>query len=138
MSKSKITETLWVTNKSKIALALARIVLQPNVLQPVTFKRQNDLDLARHLHEQGVIELSTFAGDSVEYPKEINAKEEVTSESKTLTEEEIKGMSKKALLEFLKESNVELEGVHSRTGATEVTNAVLVHFGFEPIPADAE
>lgn len=140
MSKSKITETLLVTNKAKIALALARIVVEPNIPQPITFKTQKDLDLANSLHKQGVIEISAIT-DTVEEVQETKiveeVKEEVKVEPKTLTEEEIKGLSKKDALKFMKDNELDL-GVHSRSGAPEVTNALLTHFGFEPVAVEAE
>lgn len=139
MANKKIKHTLWITNETKIALALARTVLQPGVNQPVTFKKQTDLDTAYFLQEKGAISI-----DEGEVAKEVNETEEkvvdvvVPKETVTLTEEDINNMGKKDLLKFLKDNEIEIEGVHSRTKEQEVKDAVLTHFGFEVTPADAE
>jgi hypothetical protein len=135
MANKKIKHTLWIKNETKIALALARTVLQPGINQPVTFKKQADLDTAYFLKEQGAISI-----DEDVVAEEVEDTEEVITpaEPVTLTKEEIEGMGKKDLLKFLKDNAIELEGVHSRTKEQEVKDAVLIHFGFEVTPADAE
>lgn len=134
MANKKIKHTLWITNETGIALALARLVLQPGKNQPVTFKKQSDLDTAYFLQEKGSITISEDVAEEVEDTKEIIA----PAEPVTLTKEEIEGMGKKDLLKFLKDNSIELDGVHSRTKEQEVKDAVLTHFGFEVTPAEAE
>lgn len=140
MANKKIKHTLWIKNETKIALALARLVLQPGKNQPVTFKKQADLDTAYFLQEQGAITISEDAASEDVVVEEVkDTKEDVTPvEPATLTKEEIEGMGKKDLLKFLKDNAIELEGVHSRTKEQEVKDAVLAHFGFEVTPANAE
>ena len=50
--------------------------------------------------------------------------------------EQLIKMTKKEILEFMKNHNKELDGINSRSNATEVTNAALAHFGYDELAED--